>query len=236
MNSGLIVSRRLLALVCGVLLVLGAGSAAVAALPAHAEPTRTIYLVRHGCYDWDNDDDPDVGKPLVTLGRQQARLVAARLDAMPVVFTSLQASTMTRARQTAGIIATHFPELELQLKRDIRECTMTTRRADVMAELEPGEAAACEEQLEGAWQRLFVPATGPDDEYDIVVCHGNVIRWFVVRALGVDPTAWLGMSVAHCSLTTIQVRADGSCKVLGVGDSGHIGYPMNSFGGDGSDQ
>ncbi len=212
------------------------GSPALANIPTHDEPTRTIYLVRHGYYDWDNDDDPDVGKPLVALGRQQARLIAARLDALPITFTSLQASAMTRARQTAQIIAPHFPELELQILRDIRECTMTTRRQDIMAELDPGEAAECEAQLEQAWQRLFVPVTGANDEHDILVCHGNVIRWFVTRALEVDPTAWLGMSVANGSLTTIQVRADGSFKVLGVGDSGHVPYRMNTFGAAGSEQ
>lgn len=204
-------------------------SSAVAVLPTYEKPTRTIILVRHGFYDWDNDEDPDVGKALLELGRQQAALVAARLDAMPVKITSLQASTMTRARQTAEIIATHFPELELQLHRDIRECTMTTRRQDIMDSLEPGEAAACEAQLAGAWGRIFVPASGEKDEFDIVVCHGNVIRWFVTRALGVDPTAWLGMSVAHCSVTTIQVRADGSFKIRGVGDSGHLDYSMTTY-------
>jgi len=216
-----------LGLVLGLLLMLV--SSALAVLPTHNESTRTVILVRHGFYDWDNDEDPDVGKALLELGRQQARLVAARLDGMPVLFTSLQASTMTRARQTAEIIATHFPELELQLHHDIRECTMTTRREDIMAKLEPGEAVECEEQLDGAWQRIFVPASGDSDEFDIVVCHGNVIRWFVTRALAVDPSAWLGMSVSHCSLTTIQVRADGSCKVLGVGDNGHLGYSMATY-------
>jgi len=200
-----------------------------ATIPTHDEPTRTIYLVRHGYYDWDNDDDPDVGKALVELGRQQAWLIAARLDALPIEFTSLQASAMTRARQTGEILAPQFPDLDLQILRDIRECTMTTRRQDIMDRLEPGEAAECEERLDQAWQRLFVPAAGDADEHDIVVCHGNVIRWFVTRALGVDQTAWLGMSVANCSVTTIQVRADGSFKVLAVGDSGHIPDPMTTY-------
>ncbi|MDX2473447.1 MAG: histidine phosphatase family protein [Candidatus Krumholzibacteria bacterium] len=219
-----------------IVLMVAAVVPATANIPTHDEPTRTIYLVRHGYYDWDNEDDPDTGKALVALGRQQARLIAARLDALPIEFTSLQGSAMTRARQTAEIIAPHFPELELQILRDIRECTMTTRRQDIMDRLDPGEAAECEAQLEAAWQRLFVPATGATDEHDIVVCHGNVVRWFVTRALDVDPTAWLGMSVSNGSLTTIQVRADGSFKVLGVGDSGHIPYRMNTFGADGAEQ
>lgn len=222
-------SRARLFAALGFLLLLTGWHAAMANPPAADAPTRTIHLVRHGFYDWDNEDDPDVGKGLVELGRQQARLVGARLDGMPIVFTSLQASAMTRARQTAELVATHFPELELKIHRDIRECTMTTRRLDIMDTLEPGEATACEEQLEAAWQRLFQPATAGHDEHDIVVCHGNVIRWFVTRALAVDPAAWLGMGVSNGSLTTIQVRADGSCKVLGVGDSGHIPYEMNTF-------
>lgn len=212
-----------------VLVLLMIAAPVAATIPTHDQPTRTIYLVRHGFYDWDNDDDPDVGKALVTLGREQAGMIAARLDALPIDFTSLQASAMTRARQTGAIIAPHFPNLELQILRDIRECTMTTRRQDIMDRLEPGEAAECEERLEQAWQRLFVPATAASDEHDIVVCHGNVIRWFVTKALGVDQTAWLGMSVANCSLTTIQVRADGSFKILGVGDSGHIPDPMTTY-------
>ncbi len=219
--------RSLLLALC---LLLMATSSITAAFATDG-PTRTIYLVRHGNYDVDNDEDPDVGKALIALGRQQARLVAARLDAMPIEFTSLQTSAMTRARQTTALIAPHFPNLTVQTHRDIRECTMTTRRQDIMDRLEPNEAAECEEILEQAWQRLFVPASGDTDEHDIVVCHSNVIRWFVVRALEVDPAAWLGMSLSHCSLTTIKVRADGSFKILGVGDNGHISYPMNTISG-----
>ena len=63
----------------------------------------------------------------------------------------------------------------------------------------------------------------PDgNRHDIVVCHGNVIRYFVTRALEVDPEAWLGMSLANCSLTVIRINADGTKKLLAIGDVGHI--------------
>jgi len=55
-----------------------------------------------------------------------------------------------------------------------------------------------------------------------VVCHGNVIRYFVTRALDVDTEAWLGMSIGNCSLTTISVAADGSTKLLCFSDIGHL--------------
>jgi len=213
-----------------VLLTLLVAVPAVAVLPDYDESVRTIILIRHGEYEHDEDCDEDEGCGLVTLGRQQARLVGDRLKAMPIVFTSIQASAMTRARQTGEIIAERFPDLELVIQRDIRECTPATRRQDIMAELEPGEAAACETNLEAAWQRIFVPATGKN-EYDIVVCHGNVIRWFATRVLEVDPLAWLGMSIANCSLTVVQVRADGSKKLVAFADSGHIPYSMTTYPG-----
>ncbi len=201
-----------------------------AVLPEREEPVRTIILIRHGEYEHDEGCDEDAGCGLVVLGRQQARLTGDRLKAMPIVFTSIQASAMTRARQTGEIIAERFPDLELVLQRDIRECTPSTRCKDVMAEMEPGEAAECEANLETAWQRIFVPASVAN-EYDIVVCHGNVIRWFVTRVLEVDPLAWLGMSISNCSLTVVQVRADGSKKLIAFADSGHIPYSMTTYPG-----
>ena len=51
-----------------------------------------------------------------------------------------------------------------------------------------------------------------------------------MKALKVDAPVWAGMSVAHASLTVIEVRPDGSARVLAVGDSGHIPSPLVSWG------
>lgn len=203
---------------------------AQAVLPTADQPVRNLFLIRHGEYVHDDTCDEEVGCGLDELGREQARLVAARLDGLPLAFTSLQSSPMTRARETAAIIAAHFPELAHRIEGDIRECTPTTRRQDVMAGLKPGEAGECDAQLEAAAARLLLPAGGAD-ENDIVVCHGNVIRWLVCRALAVDPQAWLGMSIANCSLTVIQVKADGSCKLVAFADSGHIPWSQTTYPG-----
>jgi len=190
--------------------------------PVHAEPgARFLYLVRHGYYDYEDDRDPEVGKALFPLGVAQARLISDRLRAFPVKMTGLYSSTMTRAWQTASVIHEDFPELEWQRSRRLRECTMATWREDIMKKLDPGEPEECLEQVEAAYTEFFVPS--PDGErHDIVVCHGNVIRYFVTRALNVDTKAWLGMSIANCSVTVIRVNADGTTKVLMVGDIGHI--------------
>jgi len=186
-----------------------------------SDGVRTVYLIRHGEYDSGDKSDPTVGKALVPLGVAQARLVGARLRGMPVNFTSLHCSTMTRARQTAELIGQEFPELEIQSSALISECTPPTRRKDVIEGETAEDLLACTRQLEGAFSAYLAPS--PDaDRSDIVVCHGNVIRYFVTKALGVDTEAWLGMSIANCSLTVITVEADGSMKVLSYSDSGHI--------------
>jgi len=212
------------------LVLAGWSTTALAVYPSYDDgPVRTLYLIRHGEYEH-GVDTPDEGG-LVALGRQQTRMLAARLDALPIEFTSIQSSTMNRARETAEIIAERFPDLDLQQHDDIRECTPATRRQDIMEGLEPGEAEACEASLEAAWERLTRPIEGEEDEHDIVVCHGDVIRWFVCQALDVDREAWLVMSIANCSLTVIQIRHSGAVKVVTFADSGHIPYEMTTYPG-----
>jgi serine/threonine-protein phosphatase PGAM5 len=202
--------------------------------PAHDAPVRTLYLIRHGEYVHDEGCDEDTGCGLDRLGRHQAALAGDFLASLGIGFTSLQSSSMTRARETAAIIASRLPGTAPELHRDIRECTPATRRADVMAGLEPGEAEDCERELAAAWDRLVRPAADRD-AHDVVVCHGNVIRWFVCRALGVDTAAWLGMSIANCSLTVIQVRPDGTCRLVTFADAGHIPFALRTYPGTTAD-
>ncbi|MEO6227882.1 MAG: histidine phosphatase family protein, partial [Thermomonas sp.] len=83
------------------------------------------------------------------------------------------------------------------------------------------DLAACKLQLDRVFARFFKPGTSRD-QADMLVCHGNVIRYLTTRALGVDTEAWLEMSVGHASITTIRIEADGRIKVIAVGDVGHI--------------
>lgn len=214
-----------------VLLLCAIAGASHAVLPTADKPIRTLVLIRHGEYVHDEKCDEYTGCELDALGREQAVLVAARLKSMPIAFSSLQCSPMTRARQTADIIALSFPDLKPVHHDDIHECTPSTHRQDIMDDLKPGEAAECDAQLQAAAARLLVPATAGHDEHDIVVCHGNVIRWMVCRALGVDQQAWLQMSIANCSVTIIQVKADGALKLISFADSGHIPWERTTYPG-----
>lgn len=186
-----------------------------------APATRTIVLVRHGYYLPDPAADAKLGPHLAPIGVAQVHLVGARLAGLPTRFDAMLVSPVQRARDTAAIIAGDFPGRHFEVVDDLAECTPPTRRAEIMAKEKPADLAACKRQLDRLFARYFTPAKGRP-QTELLVCHGNVIRNMVVRALGVDSKAWLEMSVGNASITRILVEADGRFKVISVGDVGHL--------------
>lgn len=209
------------------------GAARAADSGATKSYTHTIYLIRHGAYVADPKADPQLGPGLTPLGIAQARLVAARLVGMNAGFASMTSSTMTRAQQTAAVMHESLPDVPFRQSPLFRECTPPALQAST-SESEEAQAA-CAKRLDAAFAENFVPAEHADRS-DIIVAHGNVIRYLVVKALGVDTRAWHGMSLAHASLTIIRVRSDGSISVRVVGDVGHLPPNMQSSGGESDPQ
>lgn len=191
-----------------------------AAEPSPAPATRTIILVRHGAYTPDAADSSP-GPGLSPIGVAQAQLIGARLAGMPGKFDAAYSSPMTRANETARVIASVVPGLTLQVLPELAECTPRSRRKEILAREKPEDMAACAAKLDAIFATRFVPASGAPRR-ELFVCHGNVIRYLVTRALGVDTEAWLEMSVGHASLTQILVEPDGRFKINSVGDIGHI--------------
>ncbi len=69
-----------------------------------------------------------------------------------------------------------------------------------------------------------------EDSYDVVVCHANVIRYFVCKALQLPPEAWLRFSLPHCSITIISIRPSGTVSVRCLGDSGFLPPDAITYG------
>jgi serine/threonine-protein phosphatase PGAM5 len=201
---------------------------------AQSQPavTHTLYLIRHGAYVADRNADPQLGPSITPLGVAQARLIAARLSGTGIAFDSITASTLQRARDTAAVMHETLSNVPVAQSALLRECTPPMLEAGEGEAA--GERAACAKQLDQAFAEFFTVARNAKRN-DILVAHGNVIRYLVMKALKVEPRAWLGMTVAHASMTVIQVLPDGSAKVLAVGDSGHIPSPLLSWG-DASDR
>ena len=212
--------KKLFPWLCLMLSVAPLRAAAVTA-GAAVTAARTIVLVRHGDYVPDAKVDRKLGPHLAPIGVAQARLTGARLAALPTRFDAMYVSPVQRARDTAAIIAGDFPGRHFEVVDDLAECTPPTWRTEITAQEKPAELAACKAQFDRLFARYFKPASG-HERAELMVCHGNVIRNMVVRALGVEPKAWLEMSVRNASITRIRVEADGRVKVISVGDVGHL--------------
>jgi serine/threonine-protein phosphatase PGAM5 len=222
--------RRLL-LLCGVLLALVAASDQ-AQWSRGGRGIRYVYLIRHGAYTPEDDRDDREGNGLDSLGREQARWVGERLASLPVPIDTLVSSEFMRAQQTADIIGRLIGR---PAGRDslICECSPRSDRPDFTTGRSREEPGRCDEQLRRAWSRYMRPS--PDrDVHEVLVCHGNVIRWFVTRALGADTRRWASMEIANASLTLIQVRSDGTTRLVMFDDVGHLPLGLQSWTGRGA--
>ena len=190
-----------------------------------------IYLVRHGAFDRDDRADERTANPLNALGHKQAKLLGARLAALPVTYHALVTSDLLRARQTAedmGALLNMVPQTDTL----IRECTPTPEHPEYSTYHSPADIARCVETLEAVWSRYLVP-TPAADTWDVLVCHGNVIRWLTLKALGADVRHWYGPDTANASLTVIAVRPDGTCRLVTFNDTGHLPAEMQTWAGRG---
>lgn len=206
-------------------------SAPAPAAAKPAPPVRYVILIRHGDYNYVEGDDRVVNG-LNAMGHAQARYAGERLKGMPVKMTRLYCSDFTRARETADDIGAI---LGIPAVRDtlLRECTPTNDRADIMKGEKPEDVAACEAQLDAAWKAHMIPAVTAD-EHDVLVCHGNVIRWWIARTLGMDMKKWISMDIGNGSLTVVAVRSDGTPRLVSYSDVGHLPVDAQTWSGRGA--
>ena len=209
------------------------GAGAAARRDSTRQGLHFIYMIRHGWYDADDPRDERVGKGLDSLGRQQARLTGERLAALPIHIDRVVSSTFTRAAQTGDDIAAilHMP---VERDSDLCECQPISAREDYNRMLQPGESDACIAQLTRVWARYFTPVTGSADRHDVLVAHGNVTRWLLTRALGIDSKRWSDFSIGNGSITAFIVRPDGSVTLAAWSDTGHLPANLQTWTGRGA--
>jgi serine/threonine-protein phosphatase PGAM5 len=79
-------------------------------------------------------------------------------------------------------------------------------------------------RIEAAFRKYFHRADCHQkaDSYTMLVCHANVIRYFVCRALQFPSEAWLRLSLHHASITWISIQPSGRVILRLYGDCGHM--------------
>lgn len=186
--------------------------------------TRTLYLVRHGQQAATRDpgaEEDNLGTGLTRLGIQQARAVARRLQEVPL--SMIHTSTLRRAAQTARAIAAAWPNVPVTATDDLWEA-MPAVPVGVPTGLaasfsrQVGEDAA---RIRAAFTTYFQPSADVDLN-EVIVCHGNLIRYFACRVLHVPAAAWASMMIHHCGLTVIKIEEDGRRFLVSHNDVGHL--------------
>jgi len=185
----------------------------------------------------------DKDRKLTPLGREQAKLTGKRLAEMakgineefgPCNFKVIRSSDMLRARETAAIIAQYMNGVKMaspdELLNEALPAPIIPARPDIIgAEQEIDENR---DRIESAFQKYMYrgpEGKEPKHEFEVIVCHGNVIRYFFARALQIPPETWLRMSTFNCSLTYIIIKPNGYCSARMMGDIGHLGLAKTTF-------
>ncbi|XP_034398365.1 serine/threonine-protein phosphatase PGAM5, mitochondrial isoform X2 [Cyclopterus lumpus] len=186
--------------------------------------TRNILLIRHSQYNLSGTIDKE--RILTPLGREQAEFTGERLAALGLKYDVMIHSSMARATETANIISKHLSGLGV----DLVSCDLLREGAPIepvppVTHWKP-DAVYHEDgaRIEAAFRR-YIHRADPkqkEDSYEIIVCHANVIRYFVCRALQFPPEGWLRMGLNNGSITWLTIRPSGRVALRTLGDAGFM--------------
>ncbi|XP_012671399.1 serine/threonine-protein phosphatase PGAM5, mitochondrial isoform X2 [Clupea harengus] len=194
----------------------------VAEVENKPKATRHILLIRHSQYNLSGSEDKE--RFLTMLGREQAELTGQRLSVLGMKYDILVHSSMTRATETANIISKHLPGVDL-LSCDLLREGAPIKPVPSVGHWKP-DAVYHEDgaRIEAAFRRYIHRADvkQKEDSYEIIVCHANVIRYFVCRALQFPPEGWLRMGLSNGSITWLTIRPSGRVALKVLGDSGFM--------------
>jgi len=190
--------------------------------------TRFIYLVRHGDYGPGGSYDPKRGHGLTALGIRQAQAAAKRFEGIPV--SGIHTSTLLRAAETAAIIAKHLPSIPVHADNLLCEVIPNLPPGTEMDldQWGPKKLESDRARAEKALVRYFKPARGAD-KHDVIVAHGNLIRYMVCRVLGADAKMWTRLDMCNCGISKVLVKPDGTAFVVSHNSAGHLPRTLRRF-------
>jgi serine/threonine-protein phosphatase PGAM5 len=174
--------------------------------------TRTLVLLRHGHYDTEKRG------ALTPLGREQAKATSQWLANTKV--HSVWSSTLPRAKETAAIVVKHaYAGQPLRIKHTglLREGIYTRVEGYNVSAAEQREDRT---RADAAYMKFFRPSR--TERTELIVCHGNLIRYLICRALHTPVVKWLRMTTNHCGITRVLVRESGAVRVVSYNETTHL--------------
>ena len=208
---------------------------------------RVLHCIRHGHYQTDIQH-PESGH-LSPTGRHQAEVLAEIYRDFPAAV--MHVSTMPRAQQTAEPLELAMPATRRHNSRLLRELIPTATMDHVSSlpifrGLEPaeihatlaltpalrdaidhdfGEALGVEIERERGIrvaQRFLRPWLHGGERHELLVCHGNLIRFLVCLVLDVPQERWLGMDIHHASVSRFTCHPDGVVQLECYNETMHL--------------
>lgn len=182
-----------------------------------------LYLVRHG-EQQDAQYGVDDG-PLSARGIRQATRLADRLSGVP--FDEVLTSPLTRAEETARILAERMPAIEPVSTNLLFDCVPSGPGHDMpeayrpfFRSVTPAQIEAGEAQMSDAIEEFFSPAM--HDRHTLLITHNFVIGYFVREVFRSAPWRWVGVNQVHCGLTVIRVRTVKSPELIMHNSMAHL--------------
>lgn len=207
-------------------------------IEAHQQPT-TFYLIRHGETEWNRigrwQGHADV--PLSALGREQAHALAQRLQTERFTVDHIYASDLSRAFETAQIVARRL-RLPIEQLPDLREIHLGSwsglTRDEIMQRF-PGALVTFHYAPDGETRDIFGQrissaiahlAKQHPGERLMLVTHGGVIRTFLLHIYEAQGQLHAYVPpITNTSITEIQFQ-HGSWHVQRVSDGAHLGSDL----------
>lgn len=188
---------------------------------------RTLYLIRHGQYDLGTNLAD--GGSLTELGRMQAEYAARALAHVQI--DTIHASTMTRAIETADIIA-QVLQRDFKTHELLREAipSIPPRIASQILEMIEKSPTMSHETIhedkkraDTAFETFFVPPEHDNEEIsEALVCHGNILRYLTCKALDINIDTWAKLNINHCGITSISIDSEKRMRLLTHNETRHI--------------
>jgi len=204
----------------------------------HRVGRRHLVLVRHaqpggggthGATEWDSVAEGE-RSTLTAIGWRQAELAGHCLHQLFGAYElgAVYHSGATEASATAKVIRSKLggtPKIVESALLAEGVPILPSPMPVALVGMDDGEVALNAVIAEGAFLAFVWPPTGQDHDreiVDVVVAHGNIIRYLVCRALQLEPRAWSRLSVHHGAVTWLDIDCKGAVALREFGGIGHL--------------
>lgn len=207
---------------------------------------KRLFFVRHGKTEW-NGLSRFQGKSDILLndeGRRQAFLLSARLR--PWGPFALFSSSLSRARETAEIIASRQKNVSVVQREELSEMGFGRWEGHSLHEIESRDPESFQKWKTSPFE--FTPPEGEpfssvvsrveavlneirtfDGEKIVVVSHGGILRAALVLLLDLPLSAVWRMKISNCSVTCVDLGRRGSALAF-LNDEVHVLLPLMKSG------